>query len=210
VCYGLSAIDSSVHNPPYLPYLPAFPFPSLPPPSYLLPSPYLLLPTPTPLPPYLPTSYIPDLKPDNVGFASDGTLKLFDFGLVTCVKTRQMSSQFYQMTGFTGSLRYMAPEVALREPYTEKVDVYSYGVLLWQMARDRVPFCGLGKTDFMQEVVRGGIRPKVDKAWPLGFTNLLTSCWTRDPENRPSFSMICVDLNKLIKEEEEKGGRRYT
>ncbi|KAJ1434057.1 kinase-like domain-containing protein [Ochromonadaceae sp. CCMP2298] len=109
------------------------------------------------------------------------------------------------MTGYTGSLRYMAPEVALREPYTEKVDVYSYGIMLWQMARDRLPFTGLGKTGFMQEVVRGGIRPKLDKNWPPGFTNLLTSCWQRDPENRPSFSMLIIDLNKLVGEVMDKG-----
>ena len=50
------------------------------------------------------------------------------------------------MTGNTGSLRYMAPEVALRKSYNEKVDVYSYGIMVWQMARDRVPFKGLSKT----------------------------------------------------------------
>ena len=87
-----------------------------------------------------------DLKPDNVGFTSDGTLKLFDFGLCTCVKTHSDPNDVYEMTGNTGSLRYMAPEVALRKPYNEKVDVYSYGIMVWQMARDRVPFKGLSKT----------------------------------------------------------------
>ena len=83
-----------------------------------------------------------DLKPDNVGFTSNGALKLFDFGLCTCVRSRTSSADAYQMTGNTGSLRYMAPEVALRKPYTEKCDVYSFGILVWQMARDRVPFKG--------------------------------------------------------------------
>jgi hypothetical protein len=39
------------------------------------------------------------LKPDNIGFAADGTLKLFDFGLVTCVKTRESPTEAYNMTG---------------------------------------------------------------------------------------------------------------
>ena len=82
------------------------------------------------------------MKPDNVGFTAEGDLKLFDFGLVTCVRSRQDSKTCYEMTGYTGSLRYMAPEVALRLPYNEKVDVYSYGIMVWQMARDRVPFKG--------------------------------------------------------------------
>ena len=54
-----------------------------------------------------------DLKPDNVGFSADGTLKLFDFGLCTCVKRRETLGQTYKMTGNTGSLRYMAPEVRM-------------------------------------------------------------------------------------------------
>ena len=47
------------------------------------------------------------------------------------------------MTGNTGSLRYMAPEVALKKPYNEKADVYSFAIMLWQMARDKVPFKGM-------------------------------------------------------------------
>ena len=86
----------------------------------------------------------------------------------------------------------------MREPYNEKVDVYSFGIMVWQMARDNLPFTGLGKTDFMQEVVRGNSRPKLDRSWPDGFNNLLTSCWARDPVKRPSFAMILIELNSLI------------
>ena len=71
------------------------------------------IPTPTPL--------TTDLKPDNVGFTLDGTLKLFDLGLASCVYQRTSSTDSYAMTGQTGSLRYMAPEVALNQAYTEKV-----------------------------------------------------------------------------------------
>ena len=52
------------------------------------------------------------------------TLKLFDFGLCRVVRKRTQTDQAYEMTGNTGSLRYMAPEVVLNIPYTEKVDVY--------------------------------------------------------------------------------------
>jgi hypothetical protein len=52
-----------------------------------------------------------DLKPDNVGFTGDGVLKLFDFGLCTLVRNRPNATDTYEMTGNTGSLRYMAPEV---------------------------------------------------------------------------------------------------
>jgi serine/threonine protein kinase len=92
----------------------------------------------------------------------------------------------------------MAPEVAQRMPYTEKVDVYSFGIMVWQMARDRVPFKGLNKEEFFRNVVRGGERPKLDKSWPSGFSDLLISCWDKDPRNRPSFAVIAMQLNQLI------------
>ena len=52
-----------------------------------------------------------DLKPENIGFTENMQLKLFDFGLMTCVRRPALSSEMYQMSGCTGSPRYMAPEV---------------------------------------------------------------------------------------------------
>jgi len=149
-----------------------------------------------------------DLKPDNVGFTSAGTLKLFDFGLCTCVKKRTLTDEAYEMSGNTGSLRYMAPEVALGLPYTEKADVYSFGIMIWQMARDRVPFKGMSREEFMKSVVKGGERPKLDKSWPIVFSKLLTDCWHKDPLKRPSFATIVTELTSLIDEENGKSWAR--
>ena len=141
-----------------------------------------------------------DLKPDNIGFAADGSIKLFDFGLCTCVRTRGSLGQSYAMTGNTGSLRYMAPEVAREEPYTEKVDVYSYSIILWQMAKDKVPYSGMSKSDFMKKVVYGGQRPKIDKSWPLPFADMLRACWSDKHTHRPSFKVIVETLDELLSE----------
>eukprot|EP01042_Synura_sphagnicola_P000799 gene799-885_t len=94
-----------------------------------------------------------DLKPDNIGFTTNGSLKLIDFGLSTCIRTGTRADDVFEMTGYTGSLRYMAPEVALRQPYNEKCDVYSFGIILWQMARSKVPYEGLTSQTFLQHVV---------------------------------------------------------
>ena len=53
------------------------------------------------------------MKPDNIGFTEDMKLKLFDFGLMACVRRPALVSDLYQMSGYTGSPRYMAPEVRL-------------------------------------------------------------------------------------------------
>ena len=65
-----------------------------------------------------------DLKPENLGLTADGRLKLFDFGLCRCVRKRTTSDETYKMSGNTGSLRYMAPEVVRTLPYNETVDAY--------------------------------------------------------------------------------------
>lgn len=138
------------------------------------------------------------MKPENIGLTKDGKLKLFDFGLAACVHARTSATQAYEMTGYTGSLRYMAPEVVLELPYTEKVDIYSYAIVLWQCGRDKVPFKGLNKDQFTEQVVHQNLRPKMDKRWPAQFCVLLSQCWDRDPLKRPTFATILVELDKLI------------
>ena len=97
-----------------------------------------------------------------------------------------------------------APEVALRKAYTESVDVYSFGIMVWQMARDRVPFKGMKRDEFLQAVVYDCERPKLDKSWPAGFSALLTACWHRDPTRRPSFAVIEAELTQLMQQVVER------
>ena len=132
-----------------------------------------------------------------MGFTDDGSLKLFDFGLCTCVQRRASPCEGYAMTGTTGSLRYMAPEVALRQIYSEKVDVYSFGIMLWQMAADKVPFKGMSKDDFMQRVIRNGERPEISMFWPSWLATLLQICWSPSPALRPSFAIVVQQLDLM-------------
>ena len=139
-----------------------------------------------------------DLKPENLGLTADGTHKLFDFGLCRCVRKRTQDDQVYQMTGNTGSLRFMAPEVVLGKPYTEKVDVYSFAIVLWAIARNDEPFAGFNVASHKQRVAIGGERPKLSKSWPDDFKCLLTECWDPDSTRRPDFDQISNRLSKII------------
>lgn len=141
-----------------------------------------------------------DLKPDNIGFTADGNLKLFDFGLCACVRTHGNRRDQYRLTGNTGTLRYMAPEVALGRQYNCSVDVYSFGVIVWQVLRSKVPFRDMGKKAYIQDVVIGGKRPPLDRRWPIGFSRLLEKCWHEDKHFRPSFSQVVSELDVLIEE----------
>ena len=139
-----------------------------------------------------------DLKPENLGLTMDKRLKLFDFGLCRCVKKRSHTTETYEMTGSTGSLRYMAPEVVLGMPYSEKVDVYSFAMVVWAIAKGKQPFRGFDREMHRVRVVTGGERPKLDKRWPKEFCNLLDVCWHQDFTIRPSFSAISEHLNIMI------------
>lgn len=76
-----------------------------------------------------------DIKPENIGFDVRGDVKLFDFGFAREMlpKDRVVGTNCYNLTALTGSMRYMAPEVALKKPYNEKADVYSFGILLYEI-----------------------------------------------------------------------------
>ena len=141
-----------------------------------------------------------DLKPDNIGWSAEGTLKLFDFGLCACVRKQRDRREQYKLTGNTGTLRYMAPEVALGRQYNASVDTYSFAVIIWQVLRSRVPFREMGKKMYVQEVVLGGKRPPLDRRWPPGFTALLQRCWHDNKEMRPGFGEVLAELQVLLQE----------
>jgi serine/threonine protein kinase len=139
-----------------------------------------------------------DLKPDNLGLTVDGRVKIFDFGVCTCVKRRTKSNQTYEMTGNTGSLRYMAPEVVKSQPYNESVDVYSFALVVWAIAKNDLPFRDFHKIDMQQRVAQMGERPVFDTKWPAGFTDLLRACWHEDLTMRPDCASISYRLVQLM------------
>jgi len=105
-----------------------------------------------------------DIKPNNVGFNVRGDLVLFDFGLSRNLPpsvsnqnqhsddTNTANDAVFHMTGFCGSPRYMAPEVGKRLKYNSKCDVYSFGVLAWQILSLQKPFEGCTVEDLLDDV----------------------------------------------------------
>jgi len=144
-----------------------------------------------------------DLKPDNVGFDSQGVLKLFDFGLAKELKPGEGNPDGrYQLTGNTGSRRYMAPEVAKEMPYNKSVDSYSFGIMLHEILSVEKPFQGYSNGKHMSLVVIGGERPSMDSRhtsfWPMNLQWLMKRCWSPVPTNRPDFDSIVQTLQDVI------------
>ena len=135
-----------------------------------------------------------DLKPTNILIASDGTVKISDFGVSKLISLEEQQT----MTEGVGTQKFMAPEIIDEsDNYDEKVDVYSFGVVLFF-------------------VLSGGELPKIKMSEkmkgkkaeiPSSFTDfsrrLIAKCWSFNAKDRPSFEEISHELqnnaSKLIR-----------
>ncbi|KAL7519556.1 hypothetical protein ACHAWX_004314 [Stephanocyclus meneghinianus] len=142
-----------------------------------------------------------DLKPDNIGFDVRGDVKIFDFGLAReFPPDGVMVNGTYLMSGKTGSLRYMAPEVAQELPYNETVDVYSLAIMAWQIFSMTTPFSGYSIAMHNDLVVQKGYRPKLDPKWGDTLCKIMTRSWSQNIDERPKMK----EVTKLLREEVNK------
>ncbi|CAM9168478.1 unnamed protein product [Discosporangium mesarthrocarpum] len=148
-----------------------------------------------------------DLKPTNVGFTKEGHVKVIDLGLSAMRDNREDLDDKYEMTGETGSKRFMAPEVCKGIVYNEKADVYSFSIVLWEMCALTKPFAHMGADEHYREVIEKGKRPLLDKSWPEGLNRLLESCWHDDPNRRPDARAVAARLQELVWETRRKKAR---
>jgi len=131
-----------------------------------------------------------DLKSLNILLDNNLTAKLADFGWARLKETI--------MTGKIGTYQWMAPEVISSNKYTEKADVYSYGVILWEIAMRKPPYYGIEVTEVARKVVNQNLRPSIKESdAPTCWVSLMKKCWNKDPNQRPSFTQIIHELNKI-------------
>ncbi len=141
-----------------------------------------------------------DLKPGNVGFDSNGKIKMFDFGLALKVPEGEL------IKGQAGTIRYMAPEMRTKKeftrgkPYTFPVDVYSFAIMLWEIITSRIPFeKQIPTTAIMtpKEDLSDDKRPNLKYVECKELALLLEACWATDPNKRWNFDMIIQELQKI-------------
>jgi len=132
-----------------------------------------------------------DLKPDNIGFDCQGKVKLFDFGLAKELNALEAGPDgTYLLSGNTGSLRYMSPEIARHEAYNLSADVYSYSILLWQILSLTKPYDGMDRNSHADRVVYGIERPRLPLSWPESLRTLLKYGWHPNLRHRPSMQQV--------------------
>lgn len=102
------------------------------------------------------------------------------------------------LTGETGSLRYMAPEVALSKPYSHRAEVFAYATIVWQMLAHERPFSDCDVEAFYKRVCHRGERPRIPHGTPPQLQSILVRCWDVDPAKRPEMSEVISVLDKMI------------
>uniref|UniRef100_A0A8C9W6F2 Mitogen-activated protein kinase kinase kinase n=1 Tax=Scleropages formosus TaxID=113540 RepID=A0A8C9W6F2_SCLFO len=130
-----------------------------------------------------------DLKSPNMLITSDDVVKISDFGT-----SKELSDNSTKMS-FAGTVAWMAPEVIRNEPVSEKVDVWSFGVVLWELLTGEIPYKDVDSSAIIWGVGNNSLQLPVPDSCPDGFKILLQQCWNHKPRNRPSFRQILLHLD---------------
>lgn len=141
-----------------------------------------------------------DVKPENILFDGDFCAKVVDFG-VACEEAHCNLSD-----DDPGTYRWMAPEMCKHKPYGRKVDVYSFGLILWELVTGSLPYEDMTPLQAAFAVVNKNLRPVIPSSCPAALKLLIEQCWAWQPEKRPEFQQI-VSILENLKTVLERDGR---
>lgn len=132
-----------------------------------------------------------DVKSHNVLVSPHLEAKLCDFGLA------RMKSEL--MTGamqYAGTPQYMAPELMSQHKYTEKVDVWAFGTLVWETTAQDIPFANLDVPEIRELVVSGKMLA-IPLTAPRDIQAIIKSCWTLDSTARPTMADVSAKMHTV-------------
>ncbi|XP_075997305.1 proto-oncogene tyrosine-protein kinase Src-like isoform X2 [Genypterus blacodes] len=127
-----------------------------------------------------------DLRAANILVGDSLVCKVADFGLARLIEDNEYTAR----QGAKFPIKWTAPEAALYGRFTIKSDVWSFGVLLTELAtKGRVPYPGMVNREVLDQVERGYRMPCPSEC-PGSLHELMLSCWRKDPEERPTFEYL--------------------
>ncbi|XP_065849715.1 probable serine/threonine-protein kinase SIS8 [Euphorbia lathyris] len=139
-----------------------------------------------------PTIVHRDLKSPNLLVDKNWVVKVCDFGL-----SRLKHHTFLSSKSTAGTPEWMAPEVLRNEPANEKCDVYSFGVILWELVTCQIPWKGLNPMQVVGAVGFQNKRLEIPEDVDPSVSQIIHDCWQREPQLRPSFSQLISRLRHI-------------
>ncbi len=133
-----------------------------------------------------------DLKPSNLLVDENWNVKIADFGFA------RIKEENATMTR-CGTPCWTAPEVIRGEKYTEKADVYSFGIIMWEALTRKQPFAGRNFMGVSLDILEGR-RPQIPPDSPDAFKKMIERCWHAKPDKRPSMEELLGFFTSLIGE----------
>ncbi|RIA95995.1 kinase-like domain-containing protein [Glomus cerebriforme] len=102
-----------------------------------------------------------------------------------------------EQEGVFGVLPYIAPEVLGGEPYTLAADVYSFGIILWQIAANKLPFRNRAHDISLKNSICNGLRENRVPQVPKDYEDMYMRCWDADPKKRPTIDDVMWELERM-------------
>jgi serine/threonine protein kinase len=140
-----------------------------------------------------------DVKASNILLDKDGSCCLGDYGVSSIIKEEGNNT-------YVGSLCWMAPEIALNQEYTYKIDIWSLGITAIEIANGKAPYKNLSPMEFIEEAKSNRI-PSLNETnckFSDEFKNFVKSCLVKDPASRPSAKQLLEDHKKFLEKAKNK------
>ncbi|CAG2165837.1 unnamed protein product [Oppiella nova] len=129
-----------------------------------------------------------DLAARNILVGDNNEVKVADFGLARIIE----EEEYVARMGAKFHIKWTAPEAALFGKFSTKSDIWSYGVLLYEVITfGQVPYAGMNQREILDQVSRGYRLPKpIYVECPDSYYDMMLKCWDEVPENRPTFKYL--------------------
>ena len=126
-----------------------------------------------------------DIKSDNILLGGDGSVKIADFGYAA-----QLTQQQQKRYTVVGTPYWMAPELIRGHEYGTKVDIWSLGIMIMEMAEGEPPYMEFPPLRALFLITTKNIPGLKDNKWSANFQDFLRQCLCKEPEKRPSAEQL--------------------
>jgi len=134
-----------------------------------------------------------DLKSHNLLVDNDYNVVIGDFGV-----SEALESEDKRFASRWGTVNWMPPEVFDGGVYDCKSDIFSFGMVLWEMLTGQIPFGDDTNPLMVHQLVDGGERPFIPASCHPEFARLIRACWEGDPDKRPYLDAILKSLELCL------------